>query len=71
VGEDWDAMGEQPAGPPAPALVVLDRETDRHKLRLWPGTPIQRCWWHLLHGLPRPCTDNTANHHVNRFGPTT
>ncbi|HEU0087937.1 MAG TPA: hypothetical protein VFQ77_09830 [Pseudonocardiaceae bacterium] len=53
VDEDWSALGAQRAGLPAPALVVLDGEAEITALagQLWPDTPIQRCWWHLPHGL--------------------
>ena len=39
-------MAAQLAGLPAPALVVLDGETELTTLtqQLWPATPIQRCW---------------------------
>ncbi len=38
-------MAAQLAGLSAPALVVLDGETELTALAadLWPGTPIQRC----------------------------
>jgi hypothetical protein len=68
VGQDWSAMAAQLAGLPAPALVVLDGETELTTLtgQLWPGTPIQRCWWHLPHGLRKAFyTDDAANRHVN------
>jgi len=33
---------------------------------LWPQTPIQRCWWHLPHGLRNAFyADDAANRHVN------
>jgi hypothetical protein len=60
VGQDWPAMAAQLAGLPAPALVVLDGETELTTLtqQLWPQTPIQRCWWHLPHGLRKAfCLD--------------
>jgi hypothetical protein len=68
VGQDWPAMAAQLAGLPAPALVVLDGETDLTTLtqQLWPTTPIQRCWWHLPHGLRKAFySDDAANRHVN------
>ena len=53
IGVAQAAMAAQPAGLPAPALVVVDGETEITDLAqdIWPGTPIQRCWWHLPHGL--------------------
>jgi hypothetical protein len=68
VGEDWSAMAAQLADLPAPALVVLDGEPEITALtqQLWPGTPIQRCWWHLPHGLRKAFyADDAANRHVN------
>lgn len=56
----------------APALVVLDGEAEITALAqdLWPGTPIQRCWWHLPHGLRKAFyADDAANRHVNPTGP--
>jgi len=67
VGEDWAALGRQLAGLPAPALVVLDGEAEITDLarRLWPQTPIQRCWWHLPHGLRKAFyADDAADRHV-------
>jgi hypothetical protein len=45
AGEDWPVMAAQLAGLPAPALVVLDGETELTSLtqQLGPATPIQRC----------------------------
>jgi hypothetical protein len=68
VDEDWPALGAQLAGLPAPALVVLDGEPEITTLagQLWPRTPIQRCWWHLPHGLRKAFyADDAANRHVN------
>lgn len=68
VDEDWTALGAQLAGLPAPALVVLDGEAEITDLarELWPGVPIQRCWWHLPHGLRKAFyADDAANRHVN------
>jgi len=68
VGEDWSMMGAQLEGLPAPALVVVDGETAITVLaqRLWPAAPIQRCWWHLPHGLRKAFyVDDAANRHVN------
>ncbi|MGH3838757.1 MAG: ISH6 family transposase [Pseudonocardiaceae bacterium] len=68
VGADWPALAAQLAGLPAPALVVLDGETEITTLsqQLWPATPIQRCWWHLPHGLREAFyADDAANRHVN------
>jgi hypothetical protein len=46
-------MAAQLAGLPAPALVVLDGQTELTTLtqQLWPRAPIQRCWWHVPPGL--------------------
>jgi hypothetical protein len=48
VNEDWSMMGAQLATVHPPALAVVDGETEITVLaqRLWPDTPIQRCWWH-------------------------
>jgi hypothetical protein len=61
VGEDWPTMAAQLAGLPAPALVVLDGETELTTLtqQLWPTTTIQRCWWHLPTDCARPSTPTT------------
>ena len=61
-------MAAQLAGLPAPALIVLDGETELTALAadLWPATPIQRCWWHLPHGLRKAFyCDDAASRHVN------
>jgi len=68
VGQDWPAMAAQLARLPVPALVVLDGETELTTLtqQLWPATPIQRCWWHLPHGLRKAFySDDAADRHVN------
>ncbi len=68
VDEDWSMMGAQLEGVAAPALVVVDGETAITVLaeRLWPGVPVQRCWWHLPHGLRKAFyADDAANRHVN------
>ena len=68
VEEDWSAMAAQLGGLPAPALAVVDGEAEITALaqQLWPGTPIQRCWWHLPHGLRKAFyADDAANRHVN------
>ncbi len=68
VDEDWSMLGAQLADVAAPALVVLDGEPAITTLaqRLWPNTPIQRCWWHLPHGLRKAFyADDAANRHVN------
>lgn len=68
VDQDWSMLGAQLQGLPAPALVVLDGEGPITALaqRLWPTTPIQRCWWHLPHGLRKAFyADDAANRHVN------
>src|SRR5664280_2888229 len=68
VGEDWSMMGAQLESLPAPALVVVDGETAITVLaqRLWPTTPIQRCWWHLPHGLRKALyVDDAHNRHNN------
>lgn len=68
VDEDWSMLGAQLAGVAAPALVVVDGEASITTLveRLWPEVPIQRCWWHLPHGLRKAFyADDAANRHVN------
>jgi hypothetical protein len=68
VGEDWSMMGAQLQEVAAPALVVVDGESVITVLaqRLWPDTPIQRCWWHLPHGLRKAFyVDDAHNRHVN------
>src|SRR5450759_373661 len=68
VGEDWSMMGAQLQEVAAPALVVVDGEAAITVLaqRLWPAAPIQRCWWHLPHGLRKAFySDDAANRHVN------
>jgi transposase-like protein len=68
VGEDWSMMGAQLESLPAPALVVVDGETAITILaqRLWPTAPIQRCWWHLPHGLRKAFyADDAHNRHNN------
>ena len=68
VGEDWSMMGAHLQDVAAPALVVLDGETVITVLaqRLWPDTPIQRCWWHLPHGLRKAFYgDDAHDRHVN------
>lgn len=68
VGEDWSMMGAQLKSVASPALVVLDGENVITILaqRLWPNTPIQRCWWHLPHGLRKAFyVDDAHNRHVN------
>jgi transposase-like protein len=52
----------------APALVVVDGEPAITVLaqRLWSQVPVQRCWWHLPHGLRKAFyADDAANRHVN------
>ena len=52
----------------APKLVVLDGEPSITTLaqRLWPETAVQRCWWHLPHGLRKAFyVDDASNRHVN------
>src|SRR5664279_2462159 len=66
--EDWSMMGAQLQEVAAPALVVVDGEAAITVLaqRLWPAAPIQRCWWHLPHGLRKAFyADDAANRHVN------
>ena len=68
VGEDWSMLGAQLEQLPPPALVVVDGEAAITALaqRLWPQAPIQRCWWHLPHGLRKAFyADDAANRHVN------
>lgn len=68
VGEDWSMLGAQLEGLTPPKLVVLDGEPSITALaeRLWPEVPIQRCWWHLPHGLRKAFyADDANNRHVN------
>lgn len=68
LGEDWSMLGAQLEHLAAPKLVVLDGEASITTLaeRLWPDTPIQRCWWHLPHGLRKAFyADDANNRHVN------
>jgi len=68
VGEDWSMLGAQLEHLQAPKLVVLDGEASITALaeRLWPDAPIQRCWWHLPHGLRKAFyVDDASNRHVN------
>lgn len=68
VDEDWSMMGAQLQAVQPPALVVVDGEEAITALaqRLWPGTPVQRCWWHLPHGLRKAFyADDANNRHVN------
>jgi len=53
VGERWPDMADQLAGVLAPRVVVVDGEEGVTFLaqRLWPGVPVQRCWWHLSRGF--------------------
>lgn len=55
VGQGWPEIERQLTGQPAPALVVVDGEQQITDLvaRVWPGTSIQRCWWHLPRGLSK------------------
>ena len=68
VDEDWSMLGAQLARVAAPALVVVDGEASITTLaqRVWPGVPVQRCWWHLPHGLRKAFySDDAADRHVN------
>jgi hypothetical protein len=55
VAEPWSAMARQLESVTAPKLVVVDGEEEVTELvaQLWPDTAIQRCWWHLPHGLAK------------------
>jgi hypothetical protein len=63
VGEDWSALERQLAGVAPPALVIVDGEDALTELagRLWPRTPLQRCWWHLPHGLRKALYRDAAH----------
>ena len=68
VGQDWSMMGAQLKHLPTPELVVVDGEAAITTLvqRLWPDAPIQRCWWHLPHGLRKAFyVDDAADRHVS------
>lgn len=53
------------AGVEAPALVLVDGEEAITTVvaRLWPTTTIQRCWWHLPHGLVKAAYNETRPPH--------
>jgi hypothetical protein len=53
VNESWQAMADRLQGLEPPVLALVDGEQDLTDLvaELWSGTAIQRCWWHLPHGL--------------------
>lgn len=53
VDTDWRGIEQQLQGIPPPRLVVVDGEHGITSLveRLWPESEVQRCWWHLPHGL--------------------
>lgn len=53
VGQDWAAMAGQLRDVPPPVLAVVDGEPAITAVveEVWPGVPIQRCWWHLSSGL--------------------
>ena len=61
--EPWSAMARQLDGVQAPKLVVVDGEEAITELvaGLWPDTPIQRCWWHLPHGLRKALYSDRAH----------
>lgn len=68
VGQDWSMLGPQLAAVAAPKLVLVDGEASITALaqRLWPSAPVQRCWWHLPHGLRKALyADDAANRHNN------
>ena len=53
VDEPWESMVDRLADVRPPHLVVVDGEEAVTAVaqRLWPTAPVQRCWWHLPHGL--------------------
>ena len=53
VDDGWTGVERQLKDLPAPILAVVDGEPAITDLvqRIWPTTPIQRCWWHLPRGL--------------------
>jgi hypothetical protein len=53
VGQEWAAMRRQLDGIDPPVMVVVDGEPAITALAeaLWPGTALQRCWWHLGRGF--------------------
>lgn len=55
VGQGWPEIERQLTGQPAPGLVVVDGELAITEMvtRVWPASKIQRCWWHLPHGLSK------------------
>jgi hypothetical protein len=53
VNEPWAAMADRLSGLEPPVLALVDGEQELTDLvgQLWEDTAIQRCWWHLPHGL--------------------
>ncbi|WP_370325851.1 transposase [Euzebya sp.] len=66
VGEGWETMADRLAGVAAPELVVIDGEDAITTLsqRLWPDTPVQRCWWHLPRGLVKAGYADPGRPHI-------
>lgn len=66
VDEPWQVMADQLDGLAPPALVLADGEDAIIDLatRLWPDTPIQRCWWHLPHGLVKAAYADPRRPHI-------
>jgi hypothetical protein len=66
VDEPWSAMADRLSSLAPPALVLADGEDAITDLatRLWPATPIQRCWWHLPHGLVKAAYADPARPHI-------
>jgi transposase-like protein len=53
LAQPWSAMADQLRTLRSPAIVVVDGEVAITALaeKVWPDTPIQRCWWHLPRAL--------------------
>jgi hypothetical protein len=65
VDEPWQAMADQLSGLEPPVLALVDGEQALTDLigDLWRDTAIQRCWWHLPHGLMKAAYADPARPH--------
>jgi hypothetical protein len=65
VDEPWQAMADRLSGLEPPVLALTDGEPALTDLiaQLWPDTAIQRCWWHLPHGLIKAAYADPARPH--------
>jgi hypothetical protein len=66
VGQPWEAMADRLVGVEPPELVVVDGEQAITDLvaQIWPDVPVQRCWWHLPHGLVKAAYNDPGNPHL-------